>query len=329
MSRLADRIKNRLKEEKESSGQVGNFNLPEGREFLKLEEATMFMDVIPYKVTTKNVEGIPIGEFNDRKIVYLHFSVGEGNRTVVCPKTIGKKCPICDHRYKLIKEDYDANKKEIGALKAKKRFIMNVTLPKESKEKLYFWEGSVFNYLNILDEELELGCQDDESILSYAELRDGKTLKMRIKTEKKVFGGSERSWLVTSKVDFIDRNYAYDESITNEVVDLDACLNVKSFAEINALFYGLEVPQETEAPVKKMMEKVEVKVEPKTEVKKEAAKREPRKPRVTKAETTDKCKFGHTFGVETNGSDDCDECTEDMFKACNAAFEKSLKIENV
>jgi len=52
-----------------------------------------------------------------QKTYWLHRNVGANNESVICPSSIGKKCPICEHRAQMLKDGADWNDDAVKALK--------------------------------------------------------------------------------------------------------------------------------------------------------------------------------------------------------------------
>ncbi len=71
-------------------------NLPEGvSEFTPEKAGKYSFDFLPYKVTVDvNPDGIEKGTVWYKRQFLVHHGVGSGNKSVVCPTSIGKKCPI-------------------------------------------------------------------------------------------------------------------------------------------------------------------------------------------------------------------------------------------
>ena len=84
------------------------------------------------------------------------MGIGANKETFVCLTTFGKKCPICEHRAKRVK-DGDAEDDELKALKPSLRNLY-VVVPLNSKDyekKPHIWDISQYLFQDKLNEELE------------------------------------------------------------------------------------------------------------------------------------------------------------------------------
>ena len=116
-SSFRDKMKRHLttKREREERKSFSYLNLPKGVKQLVVDEDVrkIKVDFLMYKVTDNRhpdrelpdiaIEGSPWW----RRPFKVHRDVGSLNETVICPISIGKKCPICDYRTKLIKGGAD------------------------------------------------------------------------------------------------------------------------------------------------------------------------------------------------------------------------------
>ena len=76
------------------------YALPKGVTEWKPEKAGRFiLDILPYEVADKkHPDRVGEGFLWYKRPFAIHKSVGVNNEAVVCPKSIGKPCPICEHR---------------------------------------------------------------------------------------------------------------------------------------------------------------------------------------------------------------------------------------
>ena len=103
----------------------------------KEKEADYTLVFVPYKITSKQdpncQRGATVGDTSYNLIYDVHNYVGVGKKTVVCPRNLGKACPICE-AYEQAKKEFGFDSKEAKDLKPKKRAIYNV-IDMNSKEK--------------------------------------------------------------------------------------------------------------------------------------------------------------------------------------------------
>ena len=82
------------------------FRLREGVEIWEPKEKGRYLiDVVPYETTSKNhPNGVAAGVVWYQHPFKIHHGIGADGKSVVCPTTIGKKCPICEEIARLSKE---------------------------------------------------------------------------------------------------------------------------------------------------------------------------------------------------------------------------------
>ena len=218
------------------------------------EKCSMEMDILPYEVTSKHhPDGIEPGELWYRRPYWIHFI---DRKPVVCPKSVGKRCPICEEVERL-RKDYEANKELINGLKAREMCLFNYTDPTDKKTTVKIFDWSSFKFAQKLEQELDE--TDDMDDCAFAELDGGSTIRFRVSEDS--FSGSK--YFVTTRLDFRRPRRTYPESILEKVVNLDECFRVKSYEDLVALLTGAEDDDEDEEkPAKKAPAKKSVKPEP-------------------------------------------------------------------
>ena len=231
--------KNQERRAKEASS-YGYLNLPQGVNIFSAKpKSRVRLDIMPYEVTSDKhpdryeEESIAVaGELWYKRPFKVYRDIGPNNETVVSPLSIGKPCPIADYRAKRVKEG--ADKDELAALRPSNRNLY-VVIPLDSadhEKKPHIWDISQYLFQNLLDEELE----EDEDNAGFPDLEDGLTLKVRFDEGK--FGGN--SFAETSRIDFLERKKGYDESILDKIPNLDECLNIMDYDELEKLFLDLD-----------------------------------------------------------------------------------------
>lgn len=218
------------------------------------EKCSMEMDILPYEVTSKHhPDGIEPGELWYRRPYWIHFI---DRKPVVCPKSVGKRCPICEEVERL-RKDYEANKELINGLKAREMCLFNYTDPTDKKTTVKIFDWSSFKFAQKLEQELDE--TDDMDDCAFAELDGGSTIRFRVSEDS--FSGSK--YFVTTRLDFRRPRRTYPESILEKVVNLDECFRVKSYEDLVALLTGAEDDDEDEEkPAKKAPAKKAAKPEP-------------------------------------------------------------------
>lgn len=227
-------------EKQRSEGRsYGYLNLPNGVELFKETKGRITVDIIPYVISNPHHadidkdSGIEVGTLWYKMPFKVHRAIGPGDgETVVCPTTFGKPCPICEYRKK--RQVEGADKDEIKALNPSKRNLYAV-IPlgvKDFEEKIHIWNTTDFFVQELINKELE----ENEDMACFPDLEDGFSLKFRF--DEETFSGNK--YYKPSRLDFEDRD-AYDESILDEVPDLDKCIKVQSYKELEALLFQVEI----------------------------------------------------------------------------------------
>jgi hypothetical protein len=358
-SNFKGRLVNSYKKQKEAKSGFGYFNLPKGVEMFKLPEdvRTFDLDFVPYKVTNERhldrnaEEGFAIaGSLWYRSPIKVHRNVGADNETVICPTTVGKKCPICEYRIKRIKEG--ADKEEFKLLYPQERSVYAIIPLEKGFEQVPMpWDMSDFLFQETLMEELA----ENEDNENFFTLENGKTVHLRLRWKEI----SKNKYPEVVSIDFEDRE-PYDDAVLEDVPNLDEMVKVLSYDEIFAKFFNEEIsddkieevkddgdddPQEstrkkyrgrTKTSDDEEEEKEEKKVTPPVRRQRKPAsdesdviekeKEEPVTSRRTRTERTsskDKCPYGYTFGVDTDKYKECEKC--EIWDECDEQKEKNSK----
>jgi len=234
MSKRIDRQKMRERmrkraDERRSSGGTYHIQLPDGVEFMSLDEGRNFLDFLPYEVTGKyHPDEIPAGELWVRRPYRMHRNIGPENRRIICLTSFGKSCPVCEERAKLTAEG--ADKSILGALRPQERELY-VVADKGSAKVL---DTSYYNFGAKLDE--EVSYRDDDTALFW-DLEEGFTVEIRMSEEK--FAG--KTYLEATRVDFEERKDLSDKFSESEI-KLDDCLVELTAEQVQALLHGMDTP---------------------------------------------------------------------------------------
>lgn len=256
-SKFRAAVAGNVKQQKAQGSKYGYLNLPKNIRVFKEEPGSrVSLDILPYTVTDpkhmdKNVDlGIAtVGEQWYKKPYKVHRGIGANKETFVCLTTFGKKCPICEHRAKRVK-DGDAEDDELKALKPSLRNLY-VVVPLNSKDyekKPHIWDISQYLFQDKLNEELE----EDDTNAVFPDPDEGLTLKIRFSEEQ--FG--KNKYAATSRIDFEEREKPYKEKDLKDVPNLDEILQVLTYNELEAKFFEYETEddeEEDETSVRSMM----------------------------------------------------------------------------
>jgi len=350
------RKKAKKKAEKDQN-RGGNYNLaiPEGtKTWAPKSKGPFRLDVIPYQVSVGNHPEVKKGELWYQRTYYVHFGLGDdGKQSGICPKTIGKPCPVCEMYKELVSSDDEDDREAAKKIKPKERELYNVIDLDDQDSGVQIFEYSFHLFGKGLSEEINEASEEEAG---FAELENGKTLKVHFKKES--IGGGTPFWQLR-RVDFVDRE-DYEEDILDEVHDLDSLLKVPSYKELQSLLSGTdeeeegeeqssEEEEEEEKPAKKGKKSSKKrKSEDEDEGEKPAKKgKKSSKKKKDEDEGDDededkgkkkssskpgkaaskpgkkkknKCPGGGTFGEDTDELDECNNC--DIWTECQEAYDE-------
>lgn len=338
-SSFRDKVANNSHKQKTQGSAYGYLQIPKGIDIFKEEPSSrVSLDFLPYRVTSeKHMDrddslsiAIP-GELWYKRPFLIHRNIGAGNDIVVCPASIGKKCPICEYRAKLFKDG--ATKEETDALKASRRNLY-VVVPighKEYEEKPRLWDISQYLFQEMLNDEIE----DDPDNAIFPDLEDGLTLRIRF-SEGNI---GTNKFAETSRIDFKEREKGYGEKMLKKVPNLDECLLIYSYEKLEKMFLELEdenednVLENDENDSKDSEENTGEKciacegtgenskgsecricngtgIKPVKAKKEEEEKEEKKKVSSKKKKETAEnlCPSGHVFGTDCEKFPECDDC---------------------
>jgi hypothetical protein len=221
---------------KSSSGSNYLNALPDGFEFFNPKGGKKYtFDILPYVV--KNPKQHPAAEaINEDGLFWclpyrLHRNIGPNDLAVICPKSIGKPCCVCDERSEIY-DDPDRDDDEAKALNSSPRCLFVVKILKgPEKGEIKIFDISDFCFLDAVNEELDDLPEEYED---FACLEDGYSLEVRFKEEKI----GKTPFPKASKVSFIERKKDYDEDILEEVPCLDDLITWTTPEKMERLFYG-------------------------------------------------------------------------------------------
>lgn len=242
-SSFRDKVAKNSQQQRTKASSYGHLLLPRGVNMFKEEPGSrVSLDFLPYRVTDARhpdrdeEDGTAVeGSLWYRRPYRLHRSVGTDNVSVVCPTSFGGKCPICEYRARMLAEGSKWNDKVVKGLKPSDRDLYYV-VPKGVKsfeEKPHIWDISQFLFQAKLNDELE---ENDEHGV-FPDLEEGLTLKIRFSEKDFVSDdGAKNKFAETSRIDFAERDYAYEEKTVDGLTSLDDVLDVKSYREIERIF---------------------------------------------------------------------------------------------
>jgi hypothetical protein len=325
--------------ERSAKADSSYLNLPRGIKLYNVETDArkVKLDILPYTISDPNhpckdvVNKIALkGDLWYRRPIKVHRNVGQGNAKVICPTSVGGKCPICEYQKKRFNEG--APKDETVPMYPQQRSLY-IVIP-DGEDDIYVWDMSNKMFQDMLIEELKESPENE----IFPDLEEGKTLEMRLKW--KTIGEKGKPFPEVTNISFLDRD-PYKESILDEVPDLDTILIVKSYDEIKNLFFeldeepdggSLKSEEDGEPKPERKSRRVEKEPEPEKEErrsrrtepeKEEEPKPERRSSEVKEEETGEKCPHKMTFGKDFEKADICDKC--EKWDACYDTNKKLKK----
>lgn len=248
-SKFRNKVAKNTHKQRTQGTSYGHLNLPKGINVFKEEPGgRAALDFLPYVVTDEyhmdrdTEDGIAVPGNPDTDLWYkkpyrLHRNIGSENKSVVCPTTWGKPCPICEYKATRLKDgaEYD----EVKELKPSLRNLYLV-VPigmKDYKEEPHIWDISQYLFQEKLNEELE----ENEEAGRFPDLEEGLTVRIRFSEQS--FGKTK--FAETSRIDFEEREEGgYREDILATLPSLDDCISCPSYEEVEAMFFEMDTVKE-------------------------------------------------------------------------------------
>ena len=191
------------------------YNLPDGVGTWEPDKKGEYMiDVLPYEITGDNhPDEVVAGVVWFKHPFKVHHDFGSENKSVICPGTIGKKCPVCEEITRLNK-DYDENEDLIKSLRPQRYVALNIVDPEDS-DRVAIFSMPIWKFYDCLEKEL---AESDDDVANFFDVDEsGKTLKVRFSEES--FAGHK--YLSASKIEFIERDEMDEDEVFDKVVSLD------------------------------------------------------------------------------------------------------------
>ena len=228
-----------------SRSNYGYLKLPEDVNVFKPEGSTeVVFDIVPYRVSDpnhmdnkKHAEDAVAGELWWKRPLKVHRDVGPEGVSVICPTTIGERCPICEYGSKRRKEGAEWD--ELKDIFPKDRTLFLI-VPVDAQEcdvdytegEVHVMEQSDHTFTNFLLEEVNRDVDND----NFPDPYDG--LSIQVYWRNKKIG--KNKFAEASKIDFVSRDEQYDDDFLETLPCLDDILTIKSYKELEALYFGME-----------------------------------------------------------------------------------------
>jgi hypothetical protein len=216
------------------------FKLPKNvREWVPDKPGKYNINIVPYVVSDKaHPDGVDEGVLWYKRPFSIHRNVGPSNLSIVCPASIGHKCPICEEKASLAK-NWQENKDQIQAISAQK-FMAYPIIDPDDEDRIAVFALSRGKFAAPLDKELEDG---DDDIMSFYDVTDvGRTLRVRF--TKSSFAGFD--FLEATRFDFVPREAMDEDAVLAKVPCLDTIFNVMEYDKLKALFLQLDDEDDTD-----------------------------------------------------------------------------------
>lgn len=264
------------------------------------------IDIIPFI----NKEG------NPQAVVKYSKHGWEGFNSVVCPKSVGKQCPICEYYWSIpfqkgaTPEETTKLNKERNKYKPKERAMCNVLITDESGkqtiavyDEVYGWfQEKVSNNLDDL-----LPAEKWKKL--YPSLKSGSTLRC-------LFTASTYGKSTTYELESFDmvQREPLPEDLIEKAYKLDTLLNVMDYETLKQKF---TMPEEYEEPEEDDGEAPFDSDKPVNNIKEFNNTKEVLDDEIP-YDKPNPCPNGHKFGADFNQKDECEDCPGKKFKACEA-----------
>jgi flagellar biosynthesis GTPase FlhF len=179
---------------------------------------------------------LEVGDKWFRRPYKVHsFNIDDKLKTYVCPKSIGKKCPICVYYAKMIKRGY--SEKDMKDFKPKDREVYNIIDLKNPKDGIKLFEISPFLFGDLLDKDMADDLIFDQ-YGDFSDLQEGFTLRVRF--DKTTAPGFTKPFLKASRIDYLKRKKKYPSTYYEQAHPLDEMLNVLSYEQLEAVLFNMD-----------------------------------------------------------------------------------------
>lgn len=253
----------RERAEKQSTGFLTQaFKIPDGVQVFQPKPGRYLLDIIPFIAGAGN-PWADEGCIHWERTYYTHRGIGANGDTYTCPRVTAKeRCPVCEHRMKLMKEGDEDNEELIKDLSPKQRQLFQLINLKEPDKGIQLWDISYHLFGKVLDARLR-NSEEDEEWDKFFHLEDGMTLKVAF--AEKTFGGF--AYVEVETIDFRPRNKSYDDDILEEGRCLDDLIIVPEYEDLKKVFLEAksdkDKDEEEERPKKRRQEEDEDEPPPK------------------------------------------------------------------
>jgi hypothetical protein len=224
-----------------SKGGGSWFNLPKDMEVFTPDKPGRYViDIVPYEVkASHHPDKVPSGALWFRYMFRVHHGVGTSGESIVCPKSVGSRCPICEEVEALRKDDYEKNREIIDKIRGQ-LFVMYNILSPDDPDKIMLFVLSKGKFSDILDNEIREDDEEENTYFYDVQNGDGRTLRVRFSEEE--FSGNK--FIRATRIDFRPRADMDEDEILDKVACLDEILTPPSYDDLLSLYKGHEEDEE-------------------------------------------------------------------------------------
>lgn len=289
--------------------------LGEGLKFLKIDEGEYELNFLLYKISSKKNPSVVSGDLEVGDVHFItrvktHYGVGGVQKSVICPSTFGKACPICEYASKLPDGD---EKKE---LRAKERALFLVENARKEDSPVYVLELAAYYADDIIDASYAKGRRRGTAYVPFFDDGDveGQTVLFTVDGK-----GRNRKF---KNIDFVERENRVSKKNISTAMEsaIDSALVIPTYDELKALLAGGYDDDEEQAPRKHASEDDEPTPRKKAQSREDELDEEPETAidaAPQKKAESDECPYGHKFGADLDEFNDCDTCR--MARKCEKA----------
>ena len=290
----------------------------------KVREGKNLIDIVPFNASDKHPMvvsgGIELGDTVYSLDYYIHRSIGGAQKDFVCLAQYGKRCPICGESKRYYQKGTEADKKQGGLLRAKRRVIYLVHDLIDGK--YYYWDTGWMAFEKPINARAQITIDERTGApVNPFDWETGKSISFYGVKDK--FNGHDYVKIQDGTFDFVSRAPLSDEVLEHSV-DLSQGVVMCTEEDMDAALCGK--PVVSNEPAKQAEQKpVEQKpVEPKPAepdpapaspaVASLAEQASEPAPAATAAPVEKKCPFGFEWG----SADKHPECTRcgNLWESC-------------
>lgn len=222
----------RERAEKQSIGFTASYlKIPDGVQLFKPKAGRVLIDILPFTAGEGNPWAQP-GNLHWERTYHAHRGVGANSDTFVCPRLAKTgKCPICEHRLRLMKEGDEDEEELVKDLAPRQRQIFNIIDLKNPDKGVQLWDMSYHLFGKVLDARLRNSDEEDEWDKFFF-LEGGLTLKIGF--IERSFGGY--TFVEAETIDFKQRSEDYDEDILEKTHCLDELIVIPEYGDLKKAF---------------------------------------------------------------------------------------------